>query len=65
MSNFVPNKIIHVVPSDPPWIDKSLKNMLNKQNRMYKNYKKHGFKPSDKILVDTFREYCEISIQET
>ena len=64
MSNFVPNKIIHVVPSDPPWIDKALKNMLNKQNRLYKNYKKHGFKPADKILVDTFRENCELSIQE-
>ena len=64
MSNFVPNKIIHVVPRDPPWIDKALKNLLNKQNRLYKNYKKHGFKPSDKILVDTFRENCELSIQE-
>ena len=29
MSNFVPNKIIKVVPGDPPWIRRSLKNMLN------------------------------------
>ena len=34
MSNFIPNKIIQVVPSDPPWINKILKNMLNKQNRL-------------------------------
>ena len=64
MTNFIPNKTIQVVPRDPPWIDKSLRNMLNKQNRMYKNYKKHGFKPCDKILVDTLRENCEIRIQE-
>ena len=64
MSNFIPNKIIQVVPRDPPWIDKSLKNMLNKQNRMYKNYKKHGFKPCDKILVDTFRDDCELRVKE-
>ena len=64
MSNFIPNKIIQVVPRDPPWIDKTLKNMLNKQNRMYKNYKKHGFKQCDKILVDTFREDCELRIKE-
>ena len=37
MSNFVPNEIIKVVPGDPPWISGSLKNMLNKQNRLFKN----------------------------
>ena len=63
MTNFIPNKTIQVVPSDPPWIDQSLKSMLNKQNRMYKNYKKHGFKPCDKLVVDKFREDCESRIQ--
>ena len=63
ITNFIPNKIIQVVPGDPPWIDRSLKNMLNKQNRMFKNYKKHGFKPCDKLFVDKFREDCESKIQ--
>ena len=32
MSNFVPNKIIKGVPGDPPWISRSLKNILNRQS---------------------------------
>ena len=51
INNFIPNKTIQVVPRDPPWIDKSLKIMLNKQNRIYKNYKKHGFKSFTKSLL--------------
>ena len=32
--------------------------MLNKQNRMYQNYKKHGYKIEDKIRLDSFRNEC-------
>ena len=50
--------MIKVNPKDPPWIHKNLKTMLNRQQRLYRNYKRHGFKPEDKIRVDSFREEC-------
>ena len=65
MSNFVPNKIIKVVPGDPSWITRSLKNMLNKQNRLFKNYKRHGYKVDDKNRVDNFRNECEMAINKS
>ena len=65
MSNFVPNKIIKVVPSDPPWISRSLKNMLNKQNRLFRNFKRHGYKLDDKNRVDNFRKECEMAINKS
>ena len=52
MSNFIPNEIIKVTPKDPPWITKPLKTLLNRQCRLYKNYKTHGYQPEDKIRVD-------------
>ena len=63
MSNFIPNKMIKINPKDPPWINKNLKTMLNRQQRLYRNYKRHGFKPEDKIRVDSFREECLAEIQ--
>ena len=59
MSNFIPNKTIRVIPNDPPWITQNIKSMLRRQNRQYKNYKKHGFRPEDKLAVDSFRIDCE------
>ena len=43
------NIIKKCVPRDPPWITKSQKSFLNKKNRLYHNYKKHGYKHEDKI----------------
>ena len=65
MSNFIPNKIAKINPKVPPWIDKNLKTMLNRQQRLYQNYKKHGFKAEDKIRVDSFREECLVEIQKS
>ena len=59
MLNFVPNNIIKVVPGDSPWITRSLKNMLNKQNRLFKD------KNSDKNRVDNFRKECEMAINKS
>ena len=59
MLNFVPNNIIKVVPGDSPWITSSLKNMLNKQNRLFKD------KNSDKNRVDNFRKECEMAINKS
>ena len=48
MSNFIPNLVKKCVPRDPPWINKSLKSLLKKKNKLYKNYKRHGYKEDDK-----------------
>ena len=63
MSNFIPNKIIKVRPRDPPWIDLNLKRMVRRQQRLYKNFKRHGCKPEDKVRVDAFRDECKLAIQ--
>ena len=39
MSNYIPNETKRFVPRDPPWITKPIKTMLNKKNRLFKNYK--------------------------
>ena len=36
--------------------------MLNKQKRLYRNFKRHGYKPEEKIRVDLFRDECNASI---
>ena len=54
MSNFIPNETIKVRPRDPPWINKTIKTRLNKQNIIFKNYKKHGYNDADKIRLDIF-----------
>ena len=64
MSNFVPNEIKKINPRVPPWVDKHLKSKLNKKNRLYKNYKKHGYKDADKVRLDLFREECSSDIDK-
>ena len=63
MSNYIPNETKRFVPRDPPWITKPLKNMLNRKNRLYKNYKKHGYKAEDKKRLDTFRIECQEAVE--
>ena len=55
MSNFVLSEIKRFVPRDPPWITKALKIMLKRKNKLYKNYKRHGYKDDDKARLATFR----------
>ena len=55
MSNFIPNDTKRIVPRDPPWITKPIKTLLNKKNRLFKNYKKHDYKIEDKDRLGTFR----------
>ena len=52
LTNFIPNETKRFVPRDPSWITRSLKNMLNRKNRLYKNYKKHRYKEDDKVRLD-------------
>ena len=63
MSNLIPNEIKKFVPRDPPWITKSLKNMLNRKNRLFKNYKKHRYKEEDKVRLEVFRIECQKAVE--
>ena len=62
MSNFIPTDIKKIVPRDSPWINKSLKNLLKKKDKIYRNYKKHGYKEEDKTRLDAIRTQCNESI---
>ena len=63
MSNFIPSDIKKINPRDSPWINKSLKILLRKKNKMYHNYKKHGYKEDDKIKLEAIRAECHESIE--
>ena len=64
MSNYVPNEVKRFVPRDPPWISKQLKTLLNRKNRFFKNYKKHGYKADDKIKLESFRKECKEAVEK-
>ena len=63
MSNFIPNETKRIVPRDPPWITKPLKTLLNTKNRLFKNYKRHGYKAEDKDRLDGFRIECQKAVE--
>ena len=63
MSNFTPNETKRFLPRDPPWITKSLKTMLNKKNRLFKNYKSHRYKEEDKVRLVVFRIECQKAVE--
>ena len=65
MSIFIPNETRRFVPRNPPWITKTLKTMLTRKNRLYNNYKRHGFKADDKVRLDTFRIECQQAVETT
>ena len=48
MSNFTKREI---VPREPPWFTKPLKYMLNRKNRLFKNYKRYGYREDDKLRL--------------
>ena len=59
MSNYIPNETKRFVPRDPPWITKPIKTILNRENRLFKNYKKHCYMDEDKVRLDAFRTECQ------
>ena len=63
ISNFLPNETKRFVPRDPPWITKPSKTMLNRKNRLFNNYKKHGYKTEDKIRLEAFRIECKQAVE--
>ena len=64
MSNFIPNEVKRFIPRDPPWINKHLKTMLKRKNRLFKNYKKHGYKDDDQLRLDSFRNDCQKAVEK-
>ena len=65
MTNFIPNETIIVKPRNPPWITKPIKTMLNKQSRLFQNFKKHGYRADDKSRLDIFRQECKKAIDNS
>ena len=37
--------------------------MHNRKNRLIKNYKRHGYKPEDKVRFDNFRKECTEAVE--
>ena len=37
--------------------------MLNRKNRLFKNYKKHHYKEEDKVRLDAFRIECQNAVE--
>ena len=64
MSNFIPHEMKKILPQDNPWITKPLKTMIKKKNRLYKNYKRHGFQQNDKARMDNFRLECQQAVED-
>ena len=47
-----------------PVIHPGLENpMLNRKNRLHKNYKRHGYKSQDKVMLDNFRKECQETVE--
>ena len=63
MANFVPHETKNIIHRDSPWITKQLKTMLNRKNRLYKKYKRHGYKEDDRLRLDAFRAECQIDVE--
>ena len=42
--NFVPNKLISVDDTDPPWVTEKIKKILISKSKLYKLYIKNGRK---------------------
>ena len=58
MSNFVPNKTIRIKPSEPEWLNRKIKNVLKKQNRIYKKYENSEFREVNEVSLDLYRNEC-------
>ena len=63
MSNYESNKTIRINPSEPEWLNREIKSMLKKQNRIYKKYKNNGFRELDKVPLDLYRKECAEAIE--
>ena len=37
--------------------------MLNRKNRLFNNYKRHGYKAEDNVRLDSFRIECQQAVE--
>ena len=37
--------------------------MQNRKNRLFKSYKRHGYKQEDKIRLENFRKECQVAVE--
>ena len=65
MSNYVPNELKTVRPSEPEWLNGNVKNLLRKQNKFFKRYKGNGYKNEDKFILDRLRNECYEAINKS
>ena len=63
MSNYVPNEMKKFSPRDTEWINGNVKNLLRKQNKLYKKYRRNGYKSEDKEELETTRMECSDAIK--
>ena len=62
-SNFIPNRTINVKPRDPPWANRSIKNLLRRSKRAYKKYICVRYKKEDRDQIELLREEVRQSIE--
>ena len=65
ISNFVPNETKIFRPSDPPWLNKNIKQALKKHNKTYKQYIKNGSLPADKVIWENSKTEVNKMILES
>ena len=49
--NFIPNKIVTVDDSNPPWVNEQIKSLIRMKNQMFRLYVQNGKKQNDYILL--------------
>ena len=62
MSNFVPNEVKTINPREPEWMNSNIKKLSRKRNKVFKKYKRNGYKSEDKEIVDRLRNECQQAI---
>ena len=63
MTSFIPNEMKKCVPRDPPWINKALKTLLKKRNRLYYNCKRPVYKDEEKLRLQSFYTECKEAVE--
>ena len=62
MSNFVPNEMKKFGSREPEWFNRNIKSLMRKQNKLYKKYKRNGFRSADKTSLETVKLECSSAI---
>ena len=62
ISNFTPHDQKIFSPHKHEWIDRNITSLLRKQNKLFKKFRKNGFRNEDKIRLDGIRAECSNAI---